>query len=342
MKYQKAVERMWRHSEAGSTDEAALLKEVVRYATLAPSGHNTQCWRFRIDNRSISILPDLSRRTPVVDPDDHHLYVSLGCAAENLVQAAGALGFALDSAEFCSASGGIRVSLEPSAAEESSLFEAIPYRQCTRAEFDGRSLSTKDLRMLAAAGHGHGVTTVILTEREAMERVLDYVLQGNTMQINNPAFVRELESWIRFSDEEAVRSRDGLSARATGNPPVPRWLGRLLFRSFFRAKPENDKYADQIRSSAGIAVFVSDVDDKAHWVEAGRCYERFALQATVLGIRNAFVNQPVEESRLRPQFAGAFGLGDGRPDLVVRFGRGKEMPRSLRRPLEAVLLEPPL
>jgi len=113
---------------------------------------------------------------------------------------------------------------------------------------------------------------------------------------------------------------------------------RRLFRTFFRVKSENDNYARRIRSSAGIAVFVSNVNDKDHWVEAGRCYERFALQVTALGIRNAFVNQPVEESRLRPEFAKALGLGDGRPDLVVRFGRGKEMPRSLRRPVEAVLV----
>ncbi|WKZ21784.1 MAG: hypothetical protein QY305_14050 [Candidatus Brocadiaceae baterium WH-1] len=57
-----------------------------------------------------------------------------------------------------------------------------------------------------------------------------------------------------------------------------------------------------------------------------------------MGIRNAFVNQPVEESGLCPEFARAFGLGDGRPDLVVRFGKGREMPRSLRRPVEAVLI----
>jgi hypothetical protein len=171
-----------------------------------------------------------------------------------------------------------------------------------------------------------------------MELVLEYVVQGNTMQVNNPAFVSELESWIRFSDGEAIREADGLTARVTGSPPVPRWLGRTLFRVFFRAKTENEKYAQQIRSSAGIAIFVSDVNDKAHWIEVGRCYERFALQATALGIRNAFVNQPVEEAGLRPEFAKALGFGDRRPDLVVRFGRGKEMPKSLRRPLESVLV----
>ena len=143
----------------------------------------------------------------------------------------------------------------------------------------------------------------------------------------------------RFADREAVEAGDGLSARVMGNPPTPRWLGRWLFRALFREKTENAKVARQIRSSAGIAVFVSDVDDRAHWVEAGRCYQRFALQATTLGIRNAFVNQPVEEAGVRPAFAQALGLGGGRPDLVVRFGRGKVMPRSLRRPMEQVLIE---
>jgi hypothetical protein len=63
-----------------------------------------------------------------------------------------------------------------------------------------------------------------------------------------------------------------------------------------------------------------------------------ALQATALGIRNAFLNQPVEVAALRPHFAAALGLGDQRPDLVVRFGRGPAMPRSLRRPVDAVLV----
>ncbi|MGB5208170.1 MAG: Tat pathway signal protein, partial [Azonexus sp.] len=69
----------------------------------------------------------------------------------------------------------------------------------------------------------------------------------------------------------------------------------------------------------------------------GRCYERFALQAAALDIRNAMVNQPVEVSSLRPQFATFLGIGGRRPDLVVRFGRGPKLPPSLRRPVEAVL-----
>jgi nitroreductase len=68
-------------------------RELVRLATLAANSHNTQPWVFITRLKQIVMAPDYSRRCPAVDPDDHHLFVSLGCAAENLILAASALGF---------------------------------------------------------------------------------------------------------------------------------------------------------------------------------------------------------------------------------------------------------
>ena len=170
-----------------------------------------------------------------------------------------------------------------------------------------------------------------------MEKVLEYIVAGSNAQVRDPAFVEELKAWIRFGKSQAVKSGDGLYSGSSGNPSLPTWLGRPLMGLFFTGEAEQEKYTRQVRNSSGIAVFVSDANDRAHWVEVGRCYERFALQATALGIRNAFLNQPVEVSTLRPQFAAWLGVGSGRPDLVVRFGRGPKLPSSLRRPVEAVL-----
>lgn len=335
--YKAAVRRTWLHSEGRISGGSLVQRELVRYATLAPSSHNTQCWKFRSEECAISVLPDLARRCPAVDPDDHHLFVSLGCATENLIQAALANGLKGEACFNASAADGIRVALEPTNAVVSPLFQVIPERQCTRAEFDGKPLSNEELRMLEQSGTGNGVHVLLLTEKTTIEKVLEYVVQANTAQMNDPSFVEELKSWIRFGDEEAVRTGDGLFTLASGNPSVPRWLGSILFGMFFTPKSENDKYARHIRSSAGIAIFISETNDKTHWVEAGHCYERFALQSTALGIRTAMINQPVEVSSLRPQFAAFLGVGSRRPDLVVRFGRGPRMPQSLRRPVQAVL-----
>lgn len=335
--YEDAVSSTWRHGESRAGDNPTLLRELVRYATLAPSSHNTQCWKFRLDDRSVSILPDFSRRCPAVDPDDHHLFVSIGCAAENLVQAALAHGLKGNVAFDDSAGKTLRVFLEPTKAVATGLFKAIPERQSTRAEYDGKPISAGELAMLESAGQGKGVRVILLTEREAMEKVLEYVVEGNTVQMNDPAFVEELKAWIRFSARDAVRTGDGLYAASSGNPSVPSWLGSLLFGLFFTLKSENDKYARHVRSSAGVAIFVSEADNPAQWIEVGRCYQRFALQSAALGIRNAMLNQPVEVSALRPQFASFLGVGGLRPDLVVRFGRGPKLPPSLRRPVDAVL-----
>lgn len=335
--YETVAARTWRLGALSGFNGAALGRELVRYATLAPSSHNTQCWKFKVEDFGLTILPDGARRCPAVDPDDHHLFISLGCATENIVQAALAHG---RHAEACLDVSGdaIRVVLSKVPAQATPLFNAIASRQCTRGDYDGKPVSSAELALLEKAGNSNRVRMLVMTERSAMEQVLAQVVAANTAQMADPAFVRELKSWIRFNGADAVRTADGLFSACTGNPAIPAWLGEMAFDWFFTAKDENDKYARQIRSSAGIAVFIGQAADKAHWVDVGQCYERFALQATALGIRNAFVNQPVEVSTLRPQFASMLGLGGQRPDLVVRFGRGAAMPSSLRRPVAAVLV----
>ena len=323
--YEEAVNATWQLPQELPAEAAAVRRELGRCATLAPSSHNTQCWKFRIGDNSIDILADLSRRCPVVDPDDHHLHVSLGCAAENLVQAAPRHGLRAEAS--VDAAAGIRVALEAGPTSTSPLYAAIPRRQSTRGDYDGRPLATDELRLLEAAGRGRGAQVMLLTEKPAIEQVLDLVMAGNIAQLQDQAFVEELKAWIRFSGYEALRRGDGLYAASSGNPTAPRWLGSRLFDLFVTADGENDKYRRQVRSSAGIAVFFSDVDDPAHWLEVGRCVERFALQATALDIRHAY-----------PQLAALLGIGARRPDIVVRFGRGPRLPASLRRPLPAVLV----
>ena len=339
---QNAARALRMPGAATSEISTSPLQELVHYATLAASSHNTQCWQFHLAESAITITPDFARRCPAVDPDDHHLFVSLGCATENLVQAALAKGLHAD-ARFdhgsSASSGRIAIRLEATQALVSPLFHAITKRQCTRGDYDGQPLTLTELKLLGASGTGKGVRVRLLTERPAMEGLLEYVVAANTAQMGDPEFVAELKAWIRFSTEEAQRTGDGLFAEVTGNPALPRWLGSRLMDVFLRAKSENARYALQVRNAAGIAVFISERNDAAHWVEAGRCYERFALQATALGIRNSLLNQPVEVGAIRPQFAAWLGLAsDERPDMVVRFGRGSAMPWSMRRPVSAVLV----
>lgn len=314
------------------------MAELVRMATLAANGHNTQPWKFGLSEAGVSIRPDFSRRTEVVDPDDHHLFVSMGCAAENLVISAGAHGRIADISVDDDPETTISVALQAGPVRETPLYQAIPSRQSTRSAYDGKSVSSEDIALLQEAAKETGVSVLIFTGAADLGAVTELVVEGNSAQMDDPAFVAELRRWLRFNPDHAVATGDGLFAACTGNPAVPEWIGDILFKAFFTKDAENAKYREHIRSSAGVAVFIGDRADPEHWVKVGRSFQRFALQATVLGIRNAHINQPIEVPSVRPEFARWLGLPDTRPDLVVRFGRAPALPMSLRRPVEELIV----
>lgn len=336
MDYSTAVEQTWRHSNPSHVPED--FRELVRYATLAASSHNTQPWRFEISPDTIAILPDFTRRCTAVDPDDHHLFASLGCAAENLLIAGNAAGLK-GSACFDAKTSGLIITFEPTTPNRSPLFDAILTRQCTRTAYDGRPLSAENLRLLSEAGQGNGVSVMLLTSEQQKKEIADFVAQANTIQFADTAWSAELRAWVRFNALDAMRTGDGLYGPVMGNPDVPAWLGQLFMRLAFSSKSQNRKDRRNIHSASAIAVIHSNEDNPEHWMEAGRCYQRLALQAAALDLRTAFINQPVEVTELRPQFASYLGLGERRPDLVVRIGHGPLSPKSLRRPLDDVVVD---
>jgi nitroreductase len=319
-------------------------ESLLHYATLAPSGHNTQPWKFSVEHETVRICPDLSRRLPVVDPDDHALYISLGCALENLLIAAAHHGldahvdyFPVDEAEAC-----LRTRLRPAAAGaagEWSLFHAIPERQSNRRNYDGRTIPAPDVSSLLSAGPCESVSVRAFgTGEPGIEPLIGFVEEGNIAQFNDRAFVAELVSWIRFSAKEVRARRDGLTAAALGFPAVPRWLGRWIMTTLARPHGEAARQAKAIRSSSLLLLFIARDNARERWVDVGRSFQRTALMATALGIAHAHVNMPCEVEPIRRRLAAHLQLGpEAQPLLLIRLGYAKPLPPAPRRPLEQVM-----
>ncbi len=315
-------------------DPGGGVAELVRAATLAANSHNTQPWRFVATGDRLVVRPDPARRCPIVDPDDHHLWASLGCAVENAVQAAPALGRRVTPEVDGHA---VTLHLEPTRPVDDGAGAAIRRHRCTRTPYDGRPLAARDLDALDAAATAEGVTLRLLTADAERAIALDAILEADRRQLTDPAFRRELFRWMRCTDRDALAERDGLAARVMGAPRLPRALVRLLLPLVLHADRAAAERRREVASSAALAVVIGPAATPAGWIAVGRAYQRLALEATRRDIRHAFVNQPVEVAEIRPAFAAALGLGERRPDLVVRLGRGPTRPWSLRRPVEAVL-----
>lgn len=317
-----------------------LFRALVSAAVLAPSGHNTQPWRFSLDRDAIRIRPDLTRRLPVVDPDDHALYISLGCALENLRIAAAARG--LDARVDADGPGLVVTLTAGSSGDAARIAEwmhAMPLRRSNRRRYDGRTVPAPHLRRLLDACPGDAVRIVAIDcRRPEVEPLIEFVREGNIAQFTDRAFVDELVSWIRFSRREAAERQDGVTSAALGFPSIPRWLGRLIMTRLVRPDAEAARQEHGIRSASHLLLFVAAADDRRRWVEVGRCFQRVALTATALGIAHAHVNMPCEVVPIRRQLAAHLALEAGeQPLLLVRFGYGPELPAAPRRPVGQVI-----
>jgi hypothetical protein len=334
-----------RASLAGALTGLAGLRNLVRSATLAASSHNTQPWKFVVGQSSvvgqgsIEIHPDNTRQLQVLDPAGRELWISLGCALENLLIAAQAAGYAPevtypdadpDAEEI------IRVRLSADSPQSSPLVAAISKRQNTRSLYDGQPVQSAVLKQLQAVRLEPGVSVQFVLEPSELSAVLEYINQGNLKQYADPAFKQELIHWLRFTKKDALATLDGLYTRSSGNPEVPRWLGQMVVGGT-KPQAQADADASKFRSSSGAVLIASDADNKAAWVRTGQVYERLALQMTALNVQSAFLNQPIEVGSVRSQLRSAMKLGGALPQLLMRFGHGPLLPGSLRRPVEQVM-----
>jgi hypothetical protein len=324
----------WMTSEQNTAH--AQMRTLVHYATLAANGHNTQPWKFAIKENAIEIHPDYSRQLPVVDPNHRELWISLGCALENLLVAARASGYAAE-VTYPDRSGFHSRSTDSRHPQEQPIVRRHSLRQNTRSEYDGRLLKTKTWISLQALPLEPGVALQFATNPTAMETFLEYVNQGNLAQYAEPAFVDELISWLRFNKKEVLSSLDGLYSRCSGNPEVPRWLGQM-FVGGTKPQQQADADAKKLRSSPVAVVIASESDDKTSWVRTGQVYERLALKMTSLNIKSAFSTSPLKYPPCVGSSRAPWGWAVPCRNCWCALAMPRPMPKSLRRPVEQVLI----
>lgn len=322
---------------AGSSREQ--LEFCLGYALLAPSGHNTQPWLFRIEGDAALLYADRRRALPVVDPDDRELVMSCGAALFTLRVALRRFGFEPlvtlfpdpENRDFL-ASVRLHEGEAPTAAEL-ELFDAIPRRRTNRARYDARPLPEVLVAGLVREARAEGAWLEPVGE-EARAAVADLVAEGDRTQAADPRFRRELAAWVRPNHG---RSRDGMPGYAFGMGDVLSAAAPLVLRAFDWGKRQAAKDSELAENSPLLAVVGSGRDEPRAWLEAGQALQRVLLHSCVEGATASFLNQPIEVPELRPRLAAILGI-EGHPQLLLRLGYGPEARPTPRRPLREVLL----
>lgn len=320
---------------------AAQLRHLLHYAVVAPSGHNTQPWLFRVVGDGVELFADHARRLPIVDPADRELTISCGAALYQLRLAIRHFGFT-DVLELFPDPGRprflARVSLgapRSPDAEGERLFHAIPKRRSNRSAFSDRPVPPRLVTAMRTSAAGEHVEFHEVAGEEDRNAVGDLVAEGDRLQFADKSFRRELASWIRpnFS-----RRRDGIPGGALGMGTLMSSVAPWFIRAFDVGSRQADAHRKLALGSPLLAVLSTSADTPDAWLATGQALSQVLLRAYADGVAVSFLNPPIEVPELRPRLRDVLGL-EGYPQLLLRLGYGPDTKPTPRRRVSEVVVQ---
>jgi hypothetical protein len=323
-------------------DAAEKLTFLLRYAVLAPSGHNTQPWLFNVQGDTVELYADRTQALAVVDPEDRALTISCGAVLFNLRVALRRFGYRDDTYDLLPdpedadlLARGRLVEGESPSPDEEALFEAIPKRRTTRAAYDERDVPIELQRELERDAVREGAWLHLVSDAER-RTIAELIAEGDRAQMADKRFRRELAAWVH---PNRSRARRGMRGYGFGFGDVMSHAGPVVIRTFDIGNGQAAKDLELAERSPLLSVLGTAADTPRAWLAAGQAMERILLRACARGLTSSFLNQPVEVDDLRPRLADAIGRGSDHPQLVLRFGYGPEVAHSPRASVKEVLIE---
>src|SRR5262245_43914687 len=319
---------------------ADVLRGALDYAVLAPSGHNTQPWRFRVVDELLELWADRTRALAVVDPHDRELTISCGAALAFVRIALRQLGHDPHTELLPEPGEGdllARVrpgpSIEPDERHR-ALFEAIPQRRTMREPFEDRNLPPELVHELEQLAEREGAWLVGI-ESDGKREVAALVDEGDRIQAADPHFRRELAAWFR---PNSTASRDGIPGYAFGMGGLASRIGAFVLRNVDWGKHQARKDVQLVERSPLLAVLGTDGDSALDWLAAGQALGYILLRARAEGVSASYLNQPIEVAELRPRLAGTIGRPTAFPQLLVRLGYAGDRKPTPRREVAEVVM----
>lgn len=320
------------------------IEKIIYYASLAGNSHNTQPWYVYVENDSgLYIKADFSRKLYIVDPDARGLFISLGAFIENLELAAGSLGYKTKieiTATHKNDSNVAAIHLSKSPKSGYDLSQ-IKNRRTLRTPFHKTEISKDHLNKLV--DNNNSEIFYFSSSSEEGKYIAEQTLSAYTQQANDDQAKQELANWMRFSNSDVEKHRDGLTTSGMGITG----FGGFFVRNFY--KPEDsmkdsfiktgiEKTKEQTQNCGGWILILQNEDNPESWIKTGSLYQKMNLSCRDMNIGFHPMNQMIEEENFEKNANEHLSL-PGVIQFVSRIGYVDEYPpaNSVRRSVKEII-----
>ncbi len=310
--------------------DADTVRTVLTLASRAPSVHNTQPWRWRVDAASLHLYADPGRQLPNTDPDGRDLILSCGAALHHCVVAFAATGWRSKVTRLPNPAdpnhvAAIELSPYPADSVDIALAAAIPRRRTDRRHYSSWQVPVSDIALMAARAARNGVT---LCKVEDLAKLHKIVTQSVWDHLNHDYLV-ELAAWSgRYASVAGVPARSAPVSDPKAKIPV-----RLFAAPALPMAPDSSPADD----NAVVLALGTRTDDRLAQLRAGETTSVVLLTATSLGLASCPVTEPLEIAETRELVRSEI-FGDGNyPAMLLRVGwapiNADPLPATPRRAL---------
>lgn len=356
--------------DAPTEDE---IRALVGFATLAPSGGNTQPWRFVFRDSKLECFLDRSRAGSLLDFGGRASELAIGAALENLCLAARSAGFEPEVELFPPSQrpdACFRVGFRAGAtlsAEDAALAASLGLRVTNRRLGQRSPLSEDEARALQETAAAAPAELVLLEDAERLDRAAAMIGRGERLRLLNRRMHREMMGEVRWTAREVDETRDGLDLRTLEFTPTDVAGMRLVstyalmevIGALGGGRGLERPTRKAIAAAAAVGLLSVPNSGRASYLTGGRALERVWLRATGLGLAfqpmtpllylfprliegsGAELDEREREElyELRREFEALFGSRGSRVDIMLfRLAHvGPPTARSLRRSIDDVL-----
>ncbi len=272
------------------------LETLLDAAILAPSGDNTQPWRFVVDeaSRSIDVEVDETRDQSPMNAGQRMARIACGAAIENMVRTARHNHWPL-TVEQGEGDSLARLTLANGIDEAGVIDDAIVRRHTNRNFYDGQPAENfpilGELQRESAADRENGIHTHWITDRSQLGEIARIVGEADAMMFGIRSMRQAFLENIRFDLPPDARAEEGLPLGSLGlnafdrfglkmlrylPDPIVRYGGVL--RSF------RNRALKLLAGSSGVCIIAANGDSHHNDVAIGRAFERNWLTLTASGL----------------------------------------------------------
>ncbi len=341
---------------------------ILTAAGQAPSGDNTQPWRFVVntDSGTIALEEDASRDPSPMNAGRRMSRIAIGAALENLIRTAQSHGWRVEvERAVYPALAMVRLTERNGIANSTNDLEA--QRLTNRRPFDGHPVSGDVLdRLIGATPELSGVKTHWIVDADRLANLARLIGRADGTMFGEASMRRAFLSKVRLDAAPGEAVADGLSASSLELSAFDRWALRAMRRApdrWLRLVGVSRVFAAKARrlvaSSSGLCLVAARDDAEETDLLVGRAMQRawLTLNAEGLAVQpmmSLLVLENVSEhgdaalvaslgcgtlADLRDDFRTQVPeIGGWRPAFLMRFGFAPAPSgRTGRLPLHAVV-----